>query len=197
MSRNEHPLDELVDGIRERSERAFSAVYQLTASSLASYANGMLRDRHAAEDAVQQAFLELARSASGLQGNGRSLRAWLFRSVRFNCLDELRRRKRRPEEPTEHLPDEGIVGDAHLPDPALAAALMQLTEKQRSLVVLRYVSELTPGEIAEVEGVPRTTVYAALARAERRLRKLLMAVESTPQASSVQIEEPPERGGPS
>lgn len=63
MSRADEALDDLIDGIRHRSEEAFSAVYRLTADGLASYAFGMLHDRPAAEDAVQQAFLELTRAA--------------------------------------------------------------------------------------------------------------------------------------
>ena len=171
MSRTDDPLDALVDGIRNRSERAFSTVYQLTAGGLASYAYGMLRDRSAAEDAVQQAFLELTVAAPQLPGKGRSLRAWLFRSVRFTCLDELRRRRRRPEDPTGELPDPGAA-DA-LPDPDLARALGRLTDRHRSLILLRHVAGLTADEAARVLGTNRTAVYAATARAERRLRILL------------------------
>ncbi len=195
MSRAEDELDELVDGIRDRSERAFSAVYRLTASALASFAYGMLRDRPAAEDVVQQAFLELARAAPGIRGQGRSLRTWLFRSVRFNCLDELRRRRRRPEDPTAYLPETGVADDDPLPDPQLQEALRQLTERQRSLVVLRHVVGFSADEIARVLDTNRTAVYAATARAERRLRSLLEAVESGPQPSSQSVEDVTDTGG--
>ena len=90
-------LDAIMDGIRARDEAAFAVAYEHTASPLASFANGFVHDRGFAEDAVQQAFLELVKASPSLQGDGRSLRAWLFRSVRFTCLDELRRRNRRPE----------------------------------------------------------------------------------------------------
>ncbi len=183
-----------MDGIRDRSERAFSAVYQLTASGLASYAYGMLRDRAAAEDAVQQAFLELTRAAPGIRGKGRSLRAWLFRSVRFTCLDELRRRQRRPEDATADPPDTGVTDDDPLPDPDLHEALQQLTERQRSLIVLRHVVGLSPDETARVLDTNRTAVYAATARAERRLRSLMEAVESPPPPSSQPIEDVTETG---
>lgn len=178
-------LDELVDGIRNRDDRAFGAVYRLTASGLASFAYGMLRDRLAAEDAVQQAFLELTKAAADLRGDGRSLRAWLYRSVRFTCLDELRRRSRRPETPTDQLPEQPAIDEIELIDPALQSALLALTERQRELVVLRWVVDLTPEDIADVLGTNRPAVYAALARAQRRLRKLLETVDSTPGATSL------------
>lgn len=191
MTRAADALDELVDGVRNRSEEAFAAVYDLTANALASYAYGMLRDRLAAEDAVQQAFLELTRAAPSLRGDGRSLRAWLYRSVRFTCLDELRRRGRRPEVVTATLPETGYDDPIELPDPQLQEAMMALTERQRSLLVLRHVVGLPGDEVARVMGGNRAAVYAATARAERRLRRLLEAVEFPGRPASVPVEEGP------
>jgi len=177
-------LDEWVDGIRARSEAAFHAVYTSMANDLVSFAIGMLGDRRAAEDAVQQAFLELVKAAPGIRGDGRSLRSWLYRSVRFGCLDELRRRKRRPEIPTDELPE-----PAHSPpaaeglDPGLESALSELSDRQRSLVVMRHVVGLSGQEIAKVTRSNRTAVYAALGRAERRLRTLLDADRATPRTT--------------
>ena len=180
--------DALVDGIRERSDDAFAAVYRLIASDLASFAYGMVRDRGAAEDAVQQAFLELARAAPDLRGDGRSLRAWLYRSVRYSCLDELRRRRRRPEDPTEHLPDPGVAGEPRLADPDLQEALMALTDRQRAIVVLRHVVGCSIDDIAQILETNRTAAYAASARAERRLRKEHARVESAAAAASSSTE---------
>ena len=167
-------LDRWVDGIRQGSPPAFDAVHRLMADDLLSFANGMLRDRRSAEDAVQQAFLELVRHGRSIRGDGRSLRGWLFRAVRYSCLDELRRRRRRPEVPTDRLPDMGAVES--LPegiDPALERALGGLSDRQRVLVALRHVVGLSGEEIAAVLRTNRTAVYAALGRAERRLRSLL------------------------
>ena len=188
MSRAEEALDDLVDGIRHRSEEAFSAVYRLTADGLASYAFGMLHDRPAAEDAVQQAFLELTRAAPSLRGGGRSLRAWLYRSVRYTCLDEIWRRGRHPEVVTDAVPDTGYTDDLDLPDPVLQEALLSLSERQRSLLVLRHVVGLPAGDVAKVMSTNRGAVYAATARAERRLRQLL-TVESDGRPASVPIKD--------
>lgn len=174
--RNGHALDQYADGIRRRSERAFRAVYEATADDLASYAFGMLRDRAAAEDAVQQAYLELVRAAEGLRGRGEAIRVWLFRAVRYTCLDQLRSAARRSEFPSDAVPDRGHLDADPFEqqiDPVLATALRTLTERQRSLVVLRHVVGLSGEEIARVMGTNRPAVYAALNRAERRLRRLL------------------------
>jgi len=186
--------DDLVNGIRARSDEAFAALYRILASDLLSFANGMLRDRGAAEDAVQQAFLELARAAHTITGDGRSLRAWMYRSVRFTCLDEVRRRKRRPEEPTDRLPDTGRV-DPSLPDPTVQEALMRLSDRHRAIVVLRHVIGCSVDEIAEILGTNRTAVYAASVRAERRLAKELTNVEYPFDAASQQVADQDTTGG--
>jgi len=180
---------ELVDGIRERSDLAFATVYQLLASDLVSFASGMLRDRGAAEDAVQQAFFELARAAPTIEGDGRSLRAWLYRSVRYNCLDEIRRRKRHPEDPTERFPEAGVSDPIDLPDPALQTALMELSDRQRAIVVLRHVLGASFDDIAKVMSSNRTAMYAACTRAERSLERHLRSVESVSAAASEQVKE--------
>ena len=165
-------LDPFVDGIWRRSDAAFRAVYEATADGLASFAYGMLGNRAAAEDAAQQAFLELVIAGAGIRGDGRALRVWLYRAVRFSCLDELRRRSRRPETPVEHLPESAHHLDPEI-QPDLEAALAQLSDRQRSLVMLRHVVGMSGEEIALVARSNRSAVYAALGRAERRLRSLL------------------------
>ncbi len=188
-------LDEVVAGVKARREDAFTAAYHLTASALTSFAFGMLHDRRAAEDAVQQAFLELVQAAPTLRGDGRSLRAWLFRSVRFTCLDELRRRSRHPEHLTASLPEPPALADPSPTgaesglDPELEHAMGRMTERQRTLLVLKHVVGLSGDEIARIVGGNRAAVYAATARAERRLRALLPAVESAPDAASSSVTE--------
>lgn len=165
-----------MNGIRTRSDAAFATAYRLTADPLASFANGMVRDVPFAEDAVQQAFLELVQAAPTIKGDGRSLRAWLFRSVRFTCLDELRRRARRPEKLAATVPEVGV--EAEIPagfetDPELSRAMGRLSERQRTLLVLRHVVGMSGNEIADVVGGNRVAVYAAIRRAEQHLRTLL------------------------
>lgn len=170
-----HPLDELVDGVRLRSETAFRSVYLAMADELASFAFGMISDRRTAEDIVQQAFVELVQAAPRLRGDGRALRAWLYRSVRFGCLDEYRRRARHPEIPVELVPDASSDQDylANHLEPALERALQSLSRRHRAAVLLRHVSGLSGDEIAQVLGTTRRAAYALLRRAEANLRAAL------------------------
>lgn len=170
-----HPLDAHVAGIRDRSEAAFRAVYDAVADDLVSYAYGMLSDRRTAEDVVQQTFVELVRKGHRIRGDGRSLQAWLFKSVRFGCLDEYRRRSRRPEVPHDIVPDQPVSDDpmADTLDSELEAALDLLSDRQRSAVLLRHVVGLTGDEIAKILGTTRKAAYSLLARSETRLREIL------------------------
>lgn len=170
-----HPLDLHVQGIRDRTDQAFRAVYDALADDLLSFAYGMVSDKRTAEDIVQQSFVELVRSAHKIRGEGRSLRAWLFRSVRYGCMDEYRRRARRPEIPHDVLPETTLDVDPlenHL-DPVVEEALASLSKRHRTVVVLRHVSGLSGDEIADVLGTTRRAAYAVLSRAEANLRAAL------------------------
>ena len=162
---------------------AFTELYELMAQRLFRYAHRMLHDRGASEDAVQHAFLELVRAQPELEAD-RSLEAWLFKSVRFTCLDEIRRRSRRPEVPSDDLPDAGVEDAVPLVDPELENALSALTPEQQEVLHLKHVEGYDGAEIAEILDSNRTAVYAMAARAEARLKKLLTPVESGIDAAS-------------
>ena len=169
-----HPLDRWADGIRQRSDDAFRGVYEAMVDDLVSFAYGMVSDRRTAEDVVQESFVELVRAAPKLKGGGRALRAWLYRSVRYGCLDEYRRRSRRPEVLTDSLPDTPHEAEEPIGlDPELEAALAQLSKRHRTLVLLRHVVGLSGEEMASVMRISRKAAYAALDRAEAKLRSAL------------------------
>lgn len=182
-------LDSLVEGVVAGMNHAFHRVYDLLADRLFSFALRRLRDRGAAEDAVQQAFLELARTSSNFRGDGRSLRAWLYASVRFRCADEHRRRSRRPERPTAHLPETATTEpvDRWL-SAELTAAMRSLTERQSLMLELRHVDGLSGQEIADLLNMKRPAAYAAIDRAEASLRKAFTeAMESSASAASLPL----------
>lgn len=167
-------LDALPEGVRRLAPEAFDELYRLLADALNSFAYSIVRDSGAAEDAVQQAFLELVSSAKSFRGDGRALRSWLFRSVRFRCLDEIRRRERRRETLHAEVPDH-VQSSGPSPGGGsdLAAALSELTQQQRSVVFLRHVMGMSGHEVATILDTNRAAVFATAARAERRLRDLL------------------------
>ncbi|MEM9563988.1 MAG: RNA polymerase sigma factor [Actinomycetota bacterium] len=173
-TRSVHPLDDVARDLGSRTPAIFEHLYGLMADRMFRLALRMLGDFHEAQDAVQQAFLELARTDE-LPAEGRSLQAWLYASVRFNCLDIQRYRGRRPAVPFAQIPEtvnEPPDYDLGL-DPSLEAALALLTPDQRLVIHLKHVEGLDGNEIAEVIGSTRAAVYAMAGRAERRLRHYL------------------------
>lgn len=129
---------------------------------------------HDAQDATQEALIAIARGVARFDSRS-AVTTWMYRVATNACLDELRRRRRRPE-PAE-VPDRpGPDGD----DPAalaehgddrrrLAAALARLPEEYRVAVVLRDVADLDYAAIAEILDVAPGTVRSRIARGRGRL----------------------------
>ncbi len=128
-----------------------------------------------ADDATQEALLAVVRGLPRFDGRS-SLSTWLYRVATNACLDELRRRQRRP---SPGLPAGEIV--AYGADPAglvsaqvtLDAALTRVPEDFRVPLVLRDVCELDYAEISEVLGIPPGTVRSRIARGRLVLHEQL------------------------
>ena len=120
------------------------------------------RDAHAAEDIAQEAFLQAIRVLDRFD-RARPFAPWLHRIVTNRALDWARAHAlRRPVEARS----EAVAPEARsdLSDD-LAEAIGRLAPDQRAVVVLRYLLEHTPGEIAEMLDLPRGTVNSRLRRA--------------------------------
>ncbi|MCP3992666.1 MAG: sigma-70 family RNA polymerase sigma factor [Actinomycetia bacterium] len=169
-------LEELAVGVNGRDPKAFSDLYELMADQLFRLALRLVDNRQEAEDAVQSAFLELARvevpPASGVE-----LEAWLLSSIRYSCLQASQTQARQEDITDEHHPVVDEEDDYDLGfDPHLEAALSLLTPEQRLVIHLKHVDGLNGHQIAQVTGTSRMAVYAMATRAERRLRHQLGAV---------------------
>ncbi|HEX6534815.1 MAG TPA: sigma-70 family RNA polymerase sigma factor [Gemmatimonadaceae bacterium] len=147
------------------------------AYTLARY---LVRDRHDADDVVQDAYLRALRYFDGFRGGDG--RAWLLAIVRNTCHSLLRRRGRDARE-TEF--DEELHGEAaDVDDPETAMlrgatqesvqqALDRLPDEFREVIILREIQGLSYKEIGEVAGIPIGTVMSRLARARQRLQRAL------------------------
>jgi RNA polymerase sigma-70 factor (ECF subfamily) len=128
-----------------------------------------------AEDIVQECFLSLLRPGCSFDPARTSLRTYLFGAVRNQALNRLRRREqagflestenRTPE--TEALRDE-MAG-------AVAAAIAELPETQREVLLLAHYEQLSLLEIAEITELEVTAVKSRLQRARATLRETLAA----------------------
>ncbi len=108
-----------------------------------------------------------------------SFKTWSYRVATNACLDEMRRRQRRPQ-PSESVA-QGLLGTQITEDASerivehdrLATALRQLPEEFRLPVVLRDVGGLDYAEIAETLSIPPGTVRSRIARGRRQLSTAL------------------------
>lgn len=155
-------------------EAEFADLYREYRARLYQYASSLVRNREAAEDAVQEAFLGWVRQLAA--GNApRRAAPYLYASVRNRCLDRLRRR---PEVGLDEAPVELLVapaGDAERIGlrHALQRLLLELPEEQREVVVLRTWHDLEFAAIADLQGTPVNTAIARYHYALARLRKEL------------------------
>ena len=122
-------------------------------------------DRAAAEDIAQEAFLSALRALPGFDLR-RPLRPWLHRIAVNRAIDWSRARALRNEVGADVAgePQAPAAGDTAGLGEEIAAALLALAPEQRAVVVMRYVLELTPGEIGAALGLPRGTVNSRLRR---------------------------------
>ncbi len=175
--------DQLIARVASGDRRAFEQLYDRYASTVYGVALRMLGDREVAEDAVQEIFLRVWKRAGSFD-RSRAFAPWLFGIAHNYGIDELRRRRARPQpvyEDDEHpvlseIPDDIDVGEAAvLSDQRriVREALEQLPEEQRQALMLAYFGGLTQQEIATRLGNPLGTVKTRMRLGLQKLRSLL------------------------
>jgi len=197
------PADPVIDDLVRRAQAgdlpAFNTLVIRHQDAVYSLALRMLGTREAAEDAAQEAFIRAYRRLDTYRGG--SFRSWLFSIVANLSRDELRRRARRPQVSLDAARDDPERADLDPPDSeplpeeqleqgelraTLEAALQQLPDDWREVVVLSDVHGLAYDEIARVTGLPLGTVKSRLSRARGRLRDVLRAGRELPGAAGRQ-----------
>ena len=163
---------ELVERARRGDHDAFAVLAGASIARLEAVARLILRDVELARDAVQEAYLRAWHDLPGLRDPDR-FDAWLHRLTVNACLDDARRRRRRPIE-VELTPIEPAATD----DMARTLANRDLLERgferlpldQRAILVLHYYVGLPVPAVAETLGIPVGTAQSRLGRALAVLR---------------------------
>ena len=152
-------------------QQLFVAEYPALVRTLAMIA----RDRTAAEDIAQDAFVQLLRHwprVSAYDAPG----AWLRRVAIRMAVREGHRAQVRPlreRQANAGTPTAADPPDVQHADPALMAAVAQLSPQQRSVVVLFYLEDRPMAEVADLVGCSAATGWVHLHRARHRLAELL------------------------
>lgn len=142
--------------------------------SLRRYARALTGDAATADDLVQDC-LERALSRSHLWLKRGSMRAWLFTILHNVHANRVRSESRRPRlVPIENGHHASVLPtqDHAIRLSQFAAALEQLPEEQRAVILLVGLEDMTYAESAKILGVPIGTVMSRLSRGRERLRQL-------------------------
>ena len=167
---------ELLVRVADRDRVAFELLYQRYVRSVFGLALRRLRDRQRAEDAVQETFTAVWRSAASYLPERGPAAPWLYAVARNAVVD---RQRARAEPPAEAV--DSPSADPGPPDQVEASfvawqvhrALEELPDKEREVVELAYWSGLSQSEVAEFLHIPLGTVKTRTRSALARLADLL------------------------
>jgi RNA polymerase sigma-70 factor, ECF subfamily len=165
----------LVVAIRTGDQSAMGSLYDRYSPVVYAVALRVLGDTGAAEDVLQDVFMQLWRNPGAFDSSRGSLGAWLAVITRNRAIDALR--KRRPENDIEDVvisvePD--MVGDADRArvGEKVRAALGTMPDPQRKALELAYYEGLTHSEIAAKTGEPLGTIKTRIRAGLLTLRKV-------------------------
>lgn len=179
---NDSPLVEWLDRMGSQDYAALKMLYDACSPRLYGLAMRIVNNRDWAEDVLQEAFLTIWRTAGSYRESLSPPMAWMGMVVRSRALDFLRRRSAERSHLTQTLDDE--VADHHADDRAgpmemalaseqawaLHQCLGKLEHRQREVVSLAYLRDLSHGELASQLQLPLGTVKTWIRRGLDQLR---------------------------
>ena len=182
----------LAKQVLDGDQKAFEFLVRRYETPLFNFICRFLGDYDQACDVLQLVFIRLYTSLPKL-GTGEPFRPWLFQVARNCCVDELRRKHRYAihfsQLEVENSEGE-LTGLCDIPDPGplpeevverrdlqalLQEAIQTLPPKFRSVVTLRYASQMSFSEIGQVLSMPEATAKTYFHRAKVLLRKIIIA----------------------
>ena len=173
-SHNQAGLDrELLQRIGEGDLRAFDDFYGRHSRQAYGLAVRILGDRPLAEDAVQEAFINVWRTASRFDAERGAPATWLFTLVHRRSVDAVRRQQKHTYDTIDRRhenAEEPDFGDLDFSPRAVRAQLALLPRHERELLAWAHYEGLTQSEIAVRTGLPLGTVKSRMFQAYGKLR---------------------------
>jgi RNA polymerase sigma-70 factor (ECF subfamily) len=185
---------ELVERSRKGDNEAFRAIFERYKRRAYALALGVVHNKDAALDVVQEAFLRAHKHLGAFEGNA-SVYTWLYRIVMNAAIDHVRKEGRRKsvdyDDAVAHLEEDSPSDAADLVpqllrgNPAkevarreirekIDAALAQLSPNHRAVLVLREVDGLSYEEMAKAMKCSKGTIMSRLFHARKNMQKLLL-----------------------
>jgi len=180
-SYNDFPDEALLALASRQDDAALAQLYDRYGRVAYGLALRIVRDQALAEDAVQEAFLTVWRTAGSFRPERAKPSTWILTLVHRRAVDLVRREERRRAQPLlegQEEPDERALPadeEIALTDRRrlVQEALRQLPDEQREALELAYYGGLTQSELAERLSVPLGTIKSRMFTGLRRLRDLL------------------------
>jgi len=168
----------LLEAVAGDDEAALGELYDRFGRIAYGLALRVVRDASLAEDAVQEAFLQVWRGAGSYRPERAKASTWLLTFVHRRAVDLVRREERRRADPAEALADPAGPGaDEEAAQGSrrqvVRAALQALPAEQRQAIELAYYGGLTQSELADRLGQPLGTIKSRMFTGLQRLRALL------------------------
>lgn len=163
----------LILSVRSGDQQAMGELYDRYSSLIYSVALRVLGDTGAAEDVLQEVFMQLWRKPAVFDAARGSLAAWLAVIARNRAIDALRKRK--PETDIEDVtlsvePDLAGTAERNRAAEQIRSKLGEMPEQQRSALEMAFYEGLTHAEIAEKTGTPLGTIKTRIRTALISLR---------------------------
>lgn len=173
--------DDLTDGAARPEPQTLSAIYERYAPGIYRYIYYRVGDAEQARDVQGEVFLRMVEGIGRYEERGWPIGAWLYRIAHDRTVDSLRRRGRRQTLPIDAdvedvLEAEGCPAEAaaeSLQRAELRAAMEQLCEAQRRVILLRFIYDLSLQETANQMGRTVGSVKALQHRAIEQLRRIM------------------------
>lgn len=174
-----------VAAARHGDRAALEALLDSEYGRIATLSRRLMTDPSDAEDATQETLIAIVRGIEHFDGRSQ-FSTWVHRVCTNTCLDQLRRRARRPTTvPLPETHDASMSSPEEDPsvrvvdDDTLDRALSGIPDDMRIAVVLRDVVGLDYAEIAEITHAPAGTVRSRIARGRRQVAALLGSTETS------------------
>src|SRR4029077_525728 len=137
---------------------ALHFLYVRYSADVFRHVKGLVKNHHEAEDISQNVFMKLVSVIDKYEPREVPFAAWILRVARNAALDQMRERRVVPRREV-HASEDDHRQISHERRNDLRSALKQLTEEQRSVLVLRHIQGLTPLEIADLLGKSEGAVH--------------------------------------
>lgn len=165
-------LQSVITRLQKGEDAALRDFIELTRDTGYRLAYSYLRDRHRAEDALQDAYLVVYRKIGGLR-NPEAVHTWFCRIVSNRCKRLLEQRKHHEELSEENEPQDHSMEERVSERLSLRRVFQNLRSIDRSILNLREVIGFSYEEISQTLNIPVGTVRSRLSKARQRLHHAL------------------------